>query len=188
MGGMSGGRQVGRKGTIAHEMMHALGFYHEHSRPDRKQYVWVLHANVRRDRQTNYRVQPSTKAYDHYDFNSVMHYGEFAFRNKEWGDLSAQFTRTIYPTPWSLSSVFMQLKNYGRGVTMGQRIGLSFCDELKIRRWDAAKCGSFDLSKDLAEFSERQADQGSTSSSTWGLPSWRLLIFVNYLFMAMKYT
>ena len=22
-----------------------------------------------------------------------MHYGEFAFRNKMWGDLSAQFTR-----------------------------------------------------------------------------------------------
>ena len=29
----------------------------------------------------------------------------------------------------------MQLKNWGRGVTMGQRIGLSFCDELKIRRF-----------------------------------------------------
>ena len=29
----------------------------------------------------------------------------------------------------------MQFKNYGRGVTMGQRIGLSFCDELKIRRY-----------------------------------------------------
>ena len=29
----------------------------------------------------------------------------------------------------------MQLKNAGRGVTLGQRKGLSFCDELKIRRF-----------------------------------------------------
>ena len=29
----------------------------------------------------------------------------------------------------------MQLKNKGRGVMIGQRDGLSNCDELKIRRW-----------------------------------------------------
>ena len=29
----------------------------------------------------------------------------------------------------------MQTENYGRGVTIGQRIGLSFCDELKLRRF-----------------------------------------------------
>lgn len=142
--GMSGGRQIinlqfpsclGRKGTIAHELMHALGFYHEQSRPDRNKYVFVASSNIKTNRMNNFVRKSNTKAYDHYDFSSVMHYGSFAFRNKQWGALSAQFTRTIYPTPWSLTSIAMQWSNWGRGVTIGQRIGLSFCDELKLRRF-----------------------------------------------------
>jgi len=142
--GMYGGKQVlniqfpscmQTKGTIAHEFMHALGFYHEHARPDRDQYIVVVNYNVRSNRRNNFDKQTATKAYDHYDFNSVMQYGEFAFRDKEWGDLSAQFTRTILPSPLSLNSIYMQMTNWGRGVTFGQRVGLSFCDELKIRRF-----------------------------------------------------
>ena len=34
-------------------------------------------------------------------------------------------------------SVQMQKENFGKGVTIGQRIGLSFCDELKLRRFYA---------------------------------------------------
>jgi hypothetical protein len=34
------------KGTTMHEMMHAIGFVHEHSRPDRDQFVQVLLQNV----------------------------------------------------------------------------------------------------------------------------------------------
>ena len=35
---------------------------------------------------------------------------------------------------WSGIFKQMQMTNWGRGVTFGQRVGLSFCDELKIRR------------------------------------------------------
>ena len=82
-----------------------------------------------------------------------MHYGEYAFRNKEWGGIASQATRTLYPNPLSVSSVMvwiannfyictsfsvqMQKENFGKGVTIGQRIGLSFCDELKLRRFYA---------------------------------------------------
>ena len=75
--------------------------------------LWIIRSN----RRNNFDKQTATKAYDHYDFNrqvfyfwdlfedkppisSVMQYGEFAFRDKEWGDLSAQFTR------FSISKVF----------------------------------------------------------------------------------
>ncbi len=41
-------RCVQRHGTIMHEFLHALGFYHEQSRGDRDQYVFVNFANIQK--------------------------------------------------------------------------------------------------------------------------------------------
>ena len=32
--------------TVAHELLHSLGFMHEHQRPDRDQYVTINYTNI----------------------------------------------------------------------------------------------------------------------------------------------
>ncbi|KAF0038858.1 hypothetical protein F2P81_009342 [Scophthalmus maximus] len=39
-------------GNIVHEILHALGFHHEHTRTDRRKYVRILHHNIMSENQT----------------------------------------------------------------------------------------------------------------------------------------
>ena len=86
--GVKGGRQVlntfrwGVKFAMAHELLHCLGFFHEHSRPDRDTYVRPICENVRKggcnsDRyKTDFTIKDDATAYGYYDFDSVMHYSQ----------------------------------------------------------------------------------------------------------------
>ncbi|XP_041457232.1 zinc metalloproteinase nas-13-like [Lytechinus variegatus] len=69
-------------GTIIHELMHALGFQHEQSRPDRDSYVYIHWENIQPGMEFNfnkfdtYAVDTLSTTYDYY---SVMHYPILAF-------------------------------------------------------------------------------------------------------------
>ncbi|OQV21661.1 putative Low choriolytic enzyme [Hypsibius exemplaris] len=68
------------KGTIIHELMHTIGFYHEHSRPDRDAHVQVMWENIRPDKMSNFQVEQAGNMLGApYDYLSVMHYSALTF-------------------------------------------------------------------------------------------------------------
>ncbi|KAM9861121.1 uncharacterized protein ACBR49_003622 [Aulostomus maculatus] len=98
---------------IQHEMLHALGFNHEQTRSDRDQHVQILLQNVIRGMEFNFRRIQTRNLGTPYDYNSVMHYGRFAFsRNRQ---------PTIIPVP-------------NRNVAIGRATQMSRIDILRVNR------------------------------------------------------
>lgn len=70
------------RGVVWHEFIHALGFYHEHTRPDRDDYVTIVEGNIQSGREHNFAKRASSETDDRgspYDYESVMHYRSNAF-------------------------------------------------------------------------------------------------------------
>ncbi|MEL7005128.1 MAG: M12 family metallopeptidase, partial [Bacteroidota bacterium] len=73
-------------GNNIHEIGHAIGLYHEHTRADRDTYVTVNFGNIQSGRQNNFQtyIQRGTDGQDYtntLDFGSIMMYSSFAFSN-----------------------------------------------------------------------------------------------------------
>ena len=65
-----------------HELGHAVGFYHEHSRPDRDEHIEVRYNNVQADlrRAFDKVADGRTNLLGYgYDYASIMHYSRDAF-------------------------------------------------------------------------------------------------------------
>ena len=115
--GMRGGRQrislaAGCGfGASVHEILHALGLWHEQSREDRNSHVTINFPNILPGREHNFNQHiVDGDDIEYYDFGSIMHYGRFAF--------TANGLPTIEPIG---------------GQTIGQRNGMSLGDITAIR-------------------------------------------------------
>lgn len=76
------GRGCESLGTVIHEMMHAIGFFHEQSRRDRDKYVQIYWNNISPSMKFNFNMYRSGEANTYnepYDFKSVMHYSKYSF-------------------------------------------------------------------------------------------------------------
>ncbi|KAL0867876.1 hypothetical protein ABMA27_008566 [Loxostege sticticalis] len=98
------------QGEIIHEVMHQLGFSHEHTRPDRDQYITILWNNIK----PGYRKYFERRREDQlmnipYDYASVLHYPPRAFSKNGQATVMAQTS-----------------------VKLGQREGLSEGDVEKV--------------------------------------------------------
>lgn len=84
--GKKGGRQVIKLkkyhlyGAVAHEILHALGFEHEHSRPDRDSYIIVDETNILPQHLHNYEKLSSSmfRTVVPFDRNSIMMYSSYS--------------------------------------------------------------------------------------------------------------
>lgn len=66
-------------GTIIHEICHALGLWHEQSRKDRDNYVTINWNNIQSSNKHNFEKHVDALTFGEYDYNSIMHYGKYAF-------------------------------------------------------------------------------------------------------------
>ena len=115
--GMIGGKQVvsvgpgcAKLGVIAHEIGHAIGFYHEHSRPDRDDHIIIKTQNIKPGYAFNFQKYSRDTIDTHgapYDYGSLMHYRPDSFSTERGQP-------TIVPKK--------------EGVTIGQRTKLSDID------------------------------------------------------------
>lgn len=104
-----------RMGTIMHEMLHALGLYHQQSSSDRDDYVRIVLENIQDGKEHNFQKYDENKVdnFDQtYDYGSVMHYTPYGFSKN--GEM------TIVPL------------EEGAEKRMGQRLQMSDADINKL--------------------------------------------------------
>ena len=74
--------------TITHELLHALGLFHEHQRRDRDNYVEIHRENINlNDKDFRINFDKCTGCEDFglpYNIESVMHYKPHAFAKSNW--------------------------------------------------------------------------------------------------------
>lgn len=103
------------RGTVIHQLIHALGYDHMHSHSERDKYVQILWENIDKRQYDNFeKVNARRFSYfgTSYDYYSLMHYSPTAFSKNE--------KRTIIPKDTRYKDI------------IGQRVGLSTGDANRI--------------------------------------------------------
>uniref|UniRef100_A0A8B9R0Y3 Metalloendopeptidase n=1 Tax=Anas platyrhynchos TaxID=8839 RepID=A0A8B9R0Y3_ANAPL len=140
----------GGKGVALHELLHAVGFGHEHSRPDRDAFISIAWSHVLPGFEGNFMKSRSANTLVGYDYSSVLHYGRYAFSR------GAEPTITPLRDPRAV---------------LGQRRGLSASDVARVKRLYGCAQGGWHWGGDTGGGSTPGSRQRAHS---WGArqPSW----------------
>ncbi|NXC14338.1 MEP1A protein, partial [Corythaeola cristata] len=115
---LSIGSGCDHKAIVEHEILHALGFYHEQSRTDRDDYVTIWWDEIISGMEHNFDKYDDTVITDlntPYDYESVMHYAPYSFNKND-----------SIPTITAKISAFDDI--------IGQRLDLSEIDLERLNR------------------------------------------------------
>ncbi|CAL1537017.1 unnamed protein product [Lymnaea stagnalis] len=140
-------------GIILHELGHIIGFWHEHSRPDRDEYVDVFLKHAIKDKVENFKKKEPNEINslnETYDFDSIMHYGRTKWtRNPYWD--------TIFPKLLNGSALRPDI---------GQRSKLSPGDIRQTNKlYKCASCGRT-FQEETATFSHKPT-AGKSETCHW---------------------
>uniref|UniRef100_A0A8C5J866 Metalloendopeptidase n=1 Tax=Junco hyemalis TaxID=40217 RepID=A0A8C5J866_JUNHY len=80
------GKNCDKFGIVVHELGHVIGFWHEHTRPDRDDHVSIIRENIQPGQEYNFlKMEPGevNSLGEPYDFDSIMHYARNTFSRLE---------------------------------------------------------------------------------------------------------
>nr|XP_020832003.1 tolloid-like protein 1 isoform X2 [Phascolarctos cinereus] len=122
------GKNCDKFGIVVHELGHVIGFWHEHTRPDRDKHVTIIRENIQPGQEYNFlKMEPGevNSLGESYDFDSIMHYARNTFSR-------GMFLDTILPSR----------DDNGIRPTIGQRTRLSKGDIAQARKlYRCPACG-----------------------------------------------
>ncbi|XP_003799356.1 astacin-like metalloendopeptidase [Otolemur garnettii] len=104
------------RGIVLHELMHVLGFWHEHARADRDSYIRVNWNEILPGFEINFIKSRSSNMLTPYDYSSVMHYGRLAFSRRGLPTITPLWASSVHiGQRWNLSAsdITRVLKLYG---------------------------------------------------------------------------
>lgn len=120
----SGCRSIG---IALHELLHTLGFWHEHNRSDRDRYVTINWGNILSGNLEEFKIRSDDSELVknvEYDYHSIMHYRVNEFSRYDDFNNPAFDTIVVRGIPEAAEVT---------RTTLGQRVELSYLDIKKIR-------------------------------------------------------
>uniref|UniRef100_A0A8D9B309 Metalloendopeptidase n=2 Tax=Cacopsylla melanoneura TaxID=428564 RepID=A0A8D9B309_9HEMI len=125
------GKNCDKFGIVVHELGHVVGFWHEHTRPDRDNHVQIIRENIMNGQDYNFNKLTEEEVNSlglQYDYDSIMHYARNTFSKGSYLD-------TIQPIDY-------QRRGTSKRPEIGQRIKLSEGDIAQTNLlYKCARCG-----------------------------------------------
>ena len=130
-------------GSVVHEIGHAVGLWHEHSRCDRDWNVIINLGNVRPGDEHNFdRECDNARDLAAYDIGSIMHYGSFAFSKDNMSPTITRLDGTTFTanrTRLSANDIraVRELHGYtpADGQTVGTIVGVGIAADDDVYVW-----------------------------------------------------